>query len=669
MADEELRLQALASYQVLDSEEEEQFNAITRLAAAICETKISVVTLIDRDRQWFKAKTGTDASETPREVSFCTHTIKSDQVLIVPDTLKHETFKSNPFVTDQPHIRFYAGAPLVNPEGYRLGALCVTGAEPKTLNPNQIEALQILSRQVSSLLELRRQSRALQQSNQTAQQGKRRYQTLVSLLPLGVIQTDESGEVTFVNQVWSELAGIPIEKNLGKEWLQAFHPDDRARVSDALDHAVETMEPFTVESRIARNQEIKWVELRFRAFPTEGQMKGCICTAQDISQAKQNQEKMRFNAERAEAATHAKTQLLANVSYEIRNPINIIAGMAHHLRETSLNDEQARLLSAIAISAKDLVRLMNDLSDLAQVEDGNLSIEVIPFEMHAAMTETFLNLKDAFERKKIALQKEIAIELKQYFLGDPSRVRQILHNLLLIALNHTQHGQITVKAKLIDGAFGIKQIQLEVIHPGLSLAEESTPQLRVGKGFDLSIAKQLAQLMNGKLKVESIESTATRYLLTLPLAATEKPTRDEFGSKAINPAIAPQQREKFRILLAEDNSINQNIIVAILKRAGYRCDVVVNGAEAVHAAESIPYSLILMDCQMPEMDGYQATAELRSKGFDIPIIAVTAHAFGQDRARVRNIGMNDCLAKPVDSDVLIATIDRWLITAQSRAAS
>ncbi len=927
------RLINLQSYDILDTAQEAHFDEITKTAAELCDCKIALISLIDKDRQWFKSKHGLSVNETARDISYCGHAILNEELFIVEDATKDDRFCDNPLLINAPNVRFYAGAPLKTPGGYIIGTLCVIDSNPKTLNKEQRLMLKSLASQVVSYLELRKNN---------LQQMKLKNELEEKLLEINdynqvlnknaiIARTDTAGNITYVNDLFCEISGYEVEELIGKNHRMinsGIHSKDffknmwdtissgkiwrgeiRNRAKDGSlywvdstllpikDHFGKTKEYLAIRYNITdkketeylynetqkiakiggwvlnvNTMETQWTDETYKIheleigtkvnasqgisfyeeeerpkleqyittcinegtpfesdfkfitakgnkrwvhskgtpeFDLNGKVIRLFGTFQDITEQKKleqelkdsnrkldlahegtglgiwtwkiQEQKIKFDKRLAamlgyEAIDHeisesqwelfvhrddlkqcktdlknylekktnryenihrmrhknghwvfvmdrgrfsewdaygnptqitgtyiditklkkaqqeakqaevAKSEFLANMSHEIRTPLNGIIGMAQLLQTSDFNNEQQEMIDTVSSSSETLLSLVNDILDISKIESGKIELEKVNFNLHDCIKEAAHLLDAKASQNNTYIQNEFPQKEPLWFIGDVTRIRQIIINYLANAVKFTKNGKITIGYKVVSQNQKNSWVKIYVKDTGVGIPKEAESKLFKsfvqadssitrkfgGTGLGLAICSKLAQLMKGKVSFESELHIGSTFYVEIPLKPGVPETRQFETIKNADRTTAKEYPHN--ILVAEDNEVNQRVINLLLKRLGYNPTLVATGVEVLEELkkkEENHYSIILMDMQMPELDGVSATKKvIQIYGNKAPkIIALTANAFNSDKEKCLAAGMVDFLQKPLKKETLAKTLIKFHDNSKQQASA
>lgn len=520
-ANEAKRLQSLYQLNVLDSGAEAAFDALTKLATMICGVPMSVISLIDADRQWFKSRQGISDSQTSREVSFCAHAIlQPDQLLYVPDATADSRFADNPQVTAENGIRFYAGVPLVLEEDLALGSLCVVDTEKRQLTQDQLKALQLLAQQAIELLKARKLALDNQHKSTLLQHSEQRYRSMLENLP-GVVfrcRNDEQWSMLFISDQVEQLTGYRADDFTGGSTIsfnQIIYIDDRPKLQQLVHKALQQRQGYDVEYRIlTRSGQLKWLqELGRGIYDKDGNLQYLDGFIWDITERKE--------------VELLKSQFVSVVSHELRTPLTsingslglVLGGVAGDLSEAA-----RQMLTIASDNCSRLTHLINDLLDIEKLMAGKMTLYPEPLEARAALTQSLAQNKPFADSHHCTLQ--LAPGAAVWLTADKMRLEQVLTNLLSNAVKFSPpNSVITVSASVT--AQGLAEIAVLDQGPGIadnfkhkvfqkfSQAEAADSRQSGGTGLGLAICKELLEAMHGSIGYENLPH-GCRFYIQLP---------------------------------------------------------------------------------------------------------------------------------------------------------
>lgn len=525
-----------------------------------------------------------------------------------------------------------------------------------------------------------------------------------SLDPLVTISTE--GKVTDMNQATVDMTGVTRENLTGSDFFEYFTDPQKARevYQEVFAKGFVADYPLTI-----RDHKLTEVLFNGSVYKDEkGNVLGAVVVARDITEQKRNEkelteakifaelatliaEEAQNKAEKAtgiaetatktaenatsiaesatrtaEDAVKAKQQFLSNMSHEIRTPMNAIIGFTKVVLKTDLTAKQKEYLTAIKMSGDALIVLINDILDLAKVDAGKMIFEKIPFRLAVSLSAMLHLFETKIQEKNLQLIKEYDTNIPEILLGDPVRLHQIILNLLSNAVKFTAKGKITISARLLsqdeekvniefsvaDTGIGIVKEKLNKIFENFQQASSGTSRLYGGTGLGLAIVKQLVESQGGSIRVSSKIDEGSLFSFVLEFQKTKAEAEIEAATLELDTTI-----KHIKVLVVEDMALNQLLMKTLLDDFGFEKDIAENGKIAIEKLQTTSYDIILMDLQMPEMNGFEATEYIRNTMHsNIPIIALTADVTTVDLAKCRAVGMNDYIAKPVDEKLLFSKI-------------
>jgi PAS domain S-box-containing protein len=468
------------------------------------------------------------------------------------------------------------------------------------------------------------------------------------------------------------------------------HEEDGQKVIESARRHLADGTPHDVEVRLKRRDgTYDWVRIRGVAEPEQpGQHRRMSGSIQVITEKKRTELALIEATNAAASASRAKSEFLANMSHEIRTPMNGVIGMTQLLADTRLSAAQREYVEMIRSSGETLLKLINDILDVSKVEAGRMELESLDVDLRTTVSEAVATLGAQAAAKGLALKAGVGPDVPSAVRTDPTRLRQVLFNLIGNAIKFTSRGSITldvsletaddvralVRFSVRDTGIGIPPDRLDRLFKSFSQVDSSTTRHFGGTGLGLSIVRQLADLMGGSVGVESEVGRGSVFWFTAQFELASDDHRVPNQQSRLNRPPAAVARQTFpgaHVLLVEDNTVNQKVAQRYLEKLGVSCDVARNGQEGIEAWHKGTYDLILMDCQMPVMDGFEATREIRRRelhGKHVPIVALTANALASDRQNCLAAGMDEHLAKPLELAKLEECLAQFVAGQGSRAA-
>jgi PAS domain S-box-containing protein len=497
------------------------------------------------------------------------------------------------------------------------------------------------------------------------------FRTVFESSPIGITLSDLEGCYVDVNRAMEELMGLPKSRVIGRGpvelgWLENREDFDAIRGAADQASGLDAKELIYWNAKLGRCTGLLWA--RRVAIGGVGYLLSFVL---DISERKQMELELVRARLGADAATHAKSEFLAHMSHEIRTPLNGILGLSLLLEEESIPDDLRPMMGLIRTSGEVLRKVLDDVLDFSKIDSGRLELEEQPFDIRSSLQWSFELFRQAAAEKNLEYRLRLDDRLPARISGDATRLCQVTANLMSNAVKFTHQGSIEMEAQLVemaprdgrhlirisvrDTGIGIPEDRIDRLFQSFSQVDASTSRCYGGTGLGLAISKRLVEMMGGDIRVQSRVGEGTTFECTISagIAAGAEPATETANSEST---------KGLKILVAEDNKVNQIVTMRMLQKLGCQAELVCDGATSASRVEANSYDLVMMDVNMPEVDGLEATRRIRrmpAAQSRVPIVALTAAATNEDRAACMAAGMDDYLSKPIELQALRRALDRW----------
>ncbi len=644
---------------------------LTRLARTVAGAPISYVALVEADHVWNSGFPGHAEGLLDREHSTAAHIIGQNETLWVEDA--QATSPGHPWVVGPPYVRFYCGAPIRLASGVTIGAFSVSGPDPRPYDAELAARIEDLAALLSDEIERLRAQRSLAGSLEAVESSEQRLRLAAEIADLLVYEVDFRNEVLKVDGAADTFFTKTMTfADVADVW-STIHPDDLPAALALWKRHLREGVPYRTEYRMRRDdgREV-WAFAACELIrDEEGVPERLVGVLKNITDRRLSEVAVVAARDTAENANRAKSEFLANMSHEIRTPLNGVMGVAAALARTGLSPAQQEMVELIGASGRTLEAILSDVLDFSRIESGRLELKPEAFDLEACLRSAGALFEAGATSKGLDFRLDLAPEARGGFEGDAIRIRQIVTNLLSNAVKFTAEGEVELSARAAgegetatlviavrDTGIGFDADFHARVFDRFEQADGSITRRFGGSGLGLAISRSLAEAMGGRLEAASTPGEGSTFTLTVALKRAAAPPAEAAAAPA--PGALDLGRAP-RVLLAEDHAVNRRVVELILGSAGVDLTCVENGAEAVEAASRGGFDLILMDMQMPVMDGLTAIREIRARerrGLPrTPIWGLSANALPEHIAASRAAGADGHLTKPISADALFAVLD------------
>ena len=642
---EDQRLEALRALRLLDSGADARLDRITRIARRLFGVPIALISLIDANRQWFKSRQGLDVPETPRDVSFCGHAILGDDIFVVEDAHADARFADNPLVTSPPHIRFYAGAPLLTPDGHRVGTLCVIDRQARAFPADDRQAL----RELADWLQDELRSIHVREAADMFSRQEARLTAILDTVVNAIITIDDRGAIETANPAAERLFGYTLAELAGQNVNCLMPAPYRDEHDGYLRRYLETRVPRV----IGIGREVVGRRQDGTVFPME------LAVSETLVDGKRSFTGIVRDISERKRLERMKSEFVSTVSHELRTPLTSIHGSLGLLVGGAAGElpEKARELAQIACNNSDrLVRLISDILDIEKIESGRMSLSLRPVEL-ATIAREAIAANEGFCRKHgVAIALENALKEKKV-LADPDRLNQVITNLISNAAKFSPVGE-TVRVSLAPQAQGVR-LSVADRGPGIpeefrtrifdkfSQADSSDTRQVGGTGLGLSITKALVERFGGQLSFDTERGVGTTFHVDLPLWSDA-------------PILARSSKTGAAVLVCEDDADTARVLAAMLAARGLETDIAYTAEEAWQKLADNNYAAMTLDLRLPGQDGLSLLRQMRAetRTAHLPVVIVSGDRPDDQAHEIAGLDVEDWLLKPIDEARLVRAVRR-----------
>jgi PAS domain S-box-containing protein len=530
----------------------------------------------------------------------------------------------------------------------------------------QEEEIEYLRQRIADLEESCRMAEKLLVNRET------KFKGIIDNFRLGLLEVEPSGVIIDANESFCEMSGFSIEELFGQDGGEVLLDEfEKERMKERHASRIEG-EADVYELRVLNKEKETryWLVSAAPLLGDDGNIHGSIGIHWDITEMKQLEFELKGARHKAEESSKAKAMFLANMSHEIRTPLNGIVGMAEQLAQSQLDADQRYFIDIMRSASSTLLSIINDVLDISKIESGKFSIETTPFNLNETVRKTLSIFGEKAKQTNISLDIELMEDRGIMHLGDPHRLSQVLFNIVGNAMKFTQAGYVRVTSQLTRGendlchvsfsiedtGVGMDMAYLTKVFEAFSQEDASITRKFGGSGLGLSIARSIVEIMGGTIQIESEKGKGTRVNIRIPMRISNEKTKQEI----VEMTDLQKSLKGLRILAVEDNELNRMVLQVILKKCEVIVSIAHNGQEAISLIQEQEFDLVLMDVQMPIVDGLEATKYIRDElKITTPIIGLSANAMREEVEICKAAGMNDYLVKPYSERVLVEVMKKW----------